>query len=144
MDFYDSFEHTIDGKGRLVLPASYRAAFAEGGFVTYLGSSAGLFTANEWERYRRRLEASGEFDRAQLQYLFSFVTPFQPDSQNRIGLSSRLRAKVGLDRDVTVVGSGNYAAVYARDEWNSLEARMEEPDENGATIVDRFARLEFL
>ena len=144
MDFYDTFEHTIDGKGRLVLPASYRAAFTGGGFVTYLGRYAALFTPSEWEKYRRRLEQSGQFSRDQLQYLFSFVTPFQPDAQNRIGVSQRLREKVGLERDVTIVGSVSHAAIYPRDEWTRVEAAIEAPSDDGRSIVDKFSELEFL
>ncbi len=144
VDFYDTFEHTIDGKGRLVLPASFRSAFADGGFVTYLGKYAALFTTDEWQKYRRRLEQSGQFTREQLQYLFSFVTPFQPDAQNRIGISQRLRDKVGLDRDVTIVGSGSHAALYAREAWRVLEESIEEPAEDGTSIVDKFSELEFL
>ena len=144
MDFYDTFEHTIDGKGRLVLPASYRPAFTGGGFVTYLGKYAALFTPDEWEKYRRRLEASGQFDREQLQYLFSFVTPFQPDAQNRIGVSQRLRDKVGLERDVTIVGSVTHAALYPREAWSRVEAAIEAPADDGTSIVDKFSELEFL
>ena len=144
MDFYDTFEHTIDGKGRLVLPASYRPAFTGGGFVTYLGKYAALFTPDEWEKYRRRLEASGQFDREQLQYLFSFVTPFQPDAQNRIGVSQRLRDKVGLERDVTLVGPATHAALHPREAWSRVAAPIEAPADDGTSIVDKFSELEFL
>ena len=144
MDFYDTFEHTIDGKGRLVLPASYRVAFTNGGFVTYLGKYAALFTPDEWEKYRRRLEQSGQFTREQLQYLFSFVTPFQPDAQNRIGVSQRLRDKVGLEREVTIVGSVSHAALYSREAWAEVQAAIESPADDGSTIVDKFSELEFL
>ncbi len=144
MDFYDTFEHTIDGKGRLVLPASYREAFTAGGFVTFLGKYAALFTPDEWEKYRRKLEQSGQFSREQLQYLFSFVTPFRPDGQNRIGVSQRLRDKVGLVRDVTIVGSVTHAAIYPREAWGRVESEIEAPDDDGRSIVDKVAGLEFL
>jgi MraZ protein len=143
VELYDQFEHTIDGKGRLVLPAPYRAAFAEGGFLSFLGRYAALFVPDEWERYRNRLERSGEFDRELFQYVLSFVTPFQPDSQNRIGIPPRLRQRVGLDREVTIVGSGSHAAIYPREAWSDLEARVETASD-GRTIEDRFASLGFL
>ena len=54
MEFFDQFEHTIDDKGRLVLPAAYREAFVGGGFLTLLGDNAALFTSDGWEKYRRR------------------------------------------------------------------------------------------
>ncbi|CAN5533932.1 division/cell wall cluster transcriptional repressor MraZ [soil metagenome] len=144
MEFFDQFEHTIDDKGRLVLPAAYRNAFVDGGFLALIGNYAGLFTADGWEKYRRRLELSGKFERQQLQVLLSFVSPFTPDSQHRIAINSRLRGKVGLGREVTIVGSGSHAAIYARDVWAAIEEDALAPDESGQTIADKFNDLDFL
>lgn len=144
MEFFDQFEHTIDDKGRLVLPAAYRAAFAEGGFVTYMGEYAALFTEEGWQQYRRRLELSGSFDRQELQVLFSFASPFAPDAQHRIALGSRLRSRVGLEREVSIVGSGSHAAIYPRDAWARIEEQAAAPDADGETLVDKFRGLGFL
>jgi MraZ protein len=144
MEFFDQFEHTIDDKGRMVLPAAYRNAFAEGGFLAFLGGYAALFTTDGWEKYRRRLELSGQFSRQQLQVVLSYVSPFVPDSQHRIAVNPRLRNKVGLEREVTIVGSGSHAAIYARDAWAMLEDDAMAPDEDGRTIADKFNDLDFL
>jgi MraZ protein len=146
MDFYDTFEHTIDGKGRLVLPSSFRAAFADGGFMTFLAEYAALFTPAGWKSYRHKLEGAGTFTRKEKQYMFSFVAPFVPDSQNRISLGPRLRNRAGLVRDVTLVGSGSHVAVYARDTWAQLEASIEAPVEGAehAALVDKIQELDFL
>lgn len=146
MDFYDTFEHTVDGKGRLVLPSSFRSAFVDGGFLTFLGEYAALFTAEGWESYRRKLQQAGTFSRRELQYLFSFVSPFQPDGQNRITLGQRLRDKTGIDRDVTLVGSGTHVAVYAREAWARIEDAVEAPAEgvDHASLVDKIQELDFL
>ncbi|MFM7063613.1 MAG: division/cell wall cluster transcriptional repressor MraZ [Actinomycetes bacterium] len=144
MEFYDQFEHNIDDKGRLVLPSAYRSAFTTGGFVTYMGDYAALFTPGEWDRYRRKLQESGEFTRRQLQTMFSFVTPFTPDAQHRISIGAKLRTEVGIDREVTIVGSGSHAAVYARSKWDAFEAGAMAPDESGRSLADKIADLGFL
>jgi MraZ protein len=144
MEFFDQFEHTIDDKGRMVLPAAYRHAFTDGGFLVFLGGSAALFTPDGWEKYRRRLDLSGKFSRRELQVVLSYVSPFQPDSQYRITVNPRLRQKVGLDREVTIVGSGTHLAIYARDAWAAIEADVLEPDESGRTLEDKFDGLDFL
>lgn len=144
MEFYDQFEHTIDDKGRLVLPAAYRRAFEAGGFATYMGDYAALFTPADWDRYRRKLQESGQFSRRQLQTMFSFVSQFVPDGQHRISLGTNLRAEVGIDREVTVVGSGSHAAVYARDRWTSLKDAAMAPEDDGRTLSDKIADLGFL
>lgn len=138
------FEHTIDDKGRLVLPAAFRPAFAEGGVVTFLGSYAALFTDAEWEKYWRRLELSGAFSRTQLQYTLSLTSPVAPDSQHRIGLSPQLREVAGLEREVTAIGSQSHVALYARSVWQDVKREVESPDESGRTMADAFASLEFL
>jgi MraZ protein len=144
MEFFDHFEHTIDDKGRLVLPAAYREAFAGGGFVARLGGSAGLFTRDGWEKYKRRLELEGVFSRDQLLLLFSLASPFTPDSQHRIAIGQKLRDQVGLERLVTIVGTGSHAAVYPRERWDELEARAQAADETGLTLDEKFDQLGFV
>lgn len=144
MEFFDHFEHTIDAKGRLVLPAAYRAAFAEGGIVTYLGRYAALFTPDGWDRYRRKLENDSSFTRVQLQYLFAFASPFNPDAQHRVPLNRKLRELVGIDRKITIVGSGSHAAIYSREAWEDIERRAHAVDESGLDMVEKFDELGFL
>lgn len=144
MEFFDQFEHTIDDKGRLVLPAAYREGFVSGGFLTLLGDNAALFTRDGWDKYRRRLELSGDFTRRQLQYLFSYASPFTPDSQHRIVVNARLRARVGLEREVSIVGSGSHAAIYPRSTWAEIEAEATAPDADGLTLTDKINALDFL
>lgn len=144
MEFFDQFEHTIDDKGRLVLPAAYREAFVAGGFVTFLGDTAAIFTDAGWDMYRRKLELSKVFTRRELRYMYSLASPFRPDAQHRIVLNARLRAKAHLQREVTIVGSGTHAAIYPRAEWNRLEELAEGPDESGLTLADKIDTVDFL
>jgi MraZ protein len=144
VDLYDTFEHTIDAKGRLVLPAAYRSTFADGGFAVNLGDCIGIFSVADWEKWRRRVEQSRVLDRSRLKYLIASVSPIQPDGQNRVTINPRLRSKIGLERDVTIVGSGMYASVYDRTAWERFEASAEAPDADGRTLADELADLEFV
>lgn len=142
--FWDQFEHTIDGKGRMVLPAAYREALDEGGFLVLLGSNAALFTTDGWDRYRRKLSMTGEFTRQQLQVLYASASPFVPDTQHRIVINSRVRERAGLGREVTVAGSGQFAGIFPRERWAEVEATANEPDETGMTLTDKIDALNFL
>ncbi|UDY35969.1 division/cell wall cluster transcriptional repressor MraZ [Dermatobacter hominis] len=144
MDFYGTHEHTIDGKGRLVLPSSFRSAFADGGIATLLEDYAALFTHDEWDRYRRRIETSGKFDRDDLRHLFSIASPFEPDAQNRISLPQRLRDVTGLDREVAIVGSVRYVSIFSREEWARREAAIAAKAAEGRSLADKFRELDFL
>ncbi len=144
VDLYDTFEHTLDGKGRLVLPAPFRSTYADGGLAVNLAECVGLFSYESWDRWRRKVEQSRKVDRHRLRYLFASVSPIQPDAQNRITINPRLRAKIGLGRDVVIVGSGSYANVYDRAAWERFEAQAEAPDADGRTLADDLADLEFV
>ena len=96
MEFFGQFEHTIDDKGRMVLPSAYRSEFVDGAYLAFLGSSAALFTPDGWDRYRRKIELSGKFERQDMQVLLSLVSPATPDSQHRVTVSSQLREILGL------------------------------------------------
>lgn len=144
MDFYNQFEHTIDGKGRLVLPSAYRAAFVDGGFLTLLGDNAALFTNDGWEKYRRRLQLEGGLTRDELRVIFGSASPFVPDSQHRIIVGPRVRERVGLDRSATIVGSGTHAAIYPPEVWARIEAQTDRPDADGLTLNDKIKNLGFL
>ena len=144
MDLFDSYEHSMDAKGRLVLPAALRSEFANGGVIANLVTCAALFPVANWERYRRRMEASRVFDRKELQYLLSFVSPFDLDSQHRVTLSNRLRSKLSLERELTSVGSTTHASVFSRAAWERLEAEVEGPRKGVASLADKIDQLEFV
>jgi len=143
-EFYGTYEHVIDGKGRLVLPATFRSAFAEGGVAAQVEDYAALFTTEEWERYRRKLETAGVFDRDELLHMFSIVSPFEPDSQNRISLSQRLRDFTGLEREVAVVGSVRYLSVFSKEDWARREAAIAQKAIDGNSLAAKFRELPFL
>jgi len=141
MEFFGQFEHTIDDKGRMVLPSAYRSEFAGGAYVAFVGASAGLFTQDGWERYRRKLELSGNFTRKQMQVLLSLVSPVTPDSQHRVTINAKLREILGLQREVTIVGSGSFAAIYDRSNWSALEIETLSSSADGMGLSGAFDGL---
>lgn len=143
MDFYGTYEHKIDGKGRLVLPSTFRSAFADGGMAAMIEDYAALFTHEGWEAYRRKLEGAGHFDREELRWLFSLASAFEPDTQNRITLPLKLRQHTGLEEEISVIGSVRYIALFPRAEWARREAEVRRPS-HGPSVAEKFRSLEFL
>ena len=141
VDFYDRFEHTIDAKGRLVLPASLRGAFEQGGMLTFWNNYAALFTREGWTDQRRLIEESGQFSPIERQYLWSMASPFVPDAQNRIIIGPKLRQRAKLDKEVTIVGSVTHAAIYDRMAWQAIETTMES---DSSSLDDKFAQMGIL
>ncbi len=135
MDFWEYNEHNIDGKGRLVLPASFRDAFEDGGVLTFQGRYLAIFEHSRWQAKMRTMRDSGDFTAEELRYVKSFVTEFKPDSQNRVTIPVRLRERAGIDKEVALIGMGEHISVYARDEWKSFEQRLDA----GGDLADRLA-----
>ncbi|MGI9579566.1 MAG: division/cell wall cluster transcriptional repressor MraZ [Microthrixaceae bacterium] len=124
MDFWEYNEHNIDDKGRLVLPSSFRSAFEGGGVLTLQGNFVAMMQPSRWEYVLRKMTESGQYSNRELNYIKSFVTVFTPDGQNRVTIPSRLRDRVGLTREVALIGMGQHIAIYPRDAWQALESDM--------------------
>jgi MraZ protein len=117
-----SYDHRIDSKSRLVLPAAARPAFANGGFVSDQGNYVGLFPTQEWQEFvaklRREVEA-GTTPRRVFQVVSGRAFPIAPDGAGRVLLPPKLRAR--FDDEVTLIGSETHLAVYRPEEWASVE-----------------------
>lgn len=124
MDFWEYNEHNIDDKGRLVLPSSFRSAFEGGGVVTLQGNFIAMMQPARWEQVLRKMTDSGQYSTRELSYIKSFVTVFTPDGQNRVTIPARLRERVGLTREVALIGMGQHIAIYPRESWQAIESDM--------------------
>ncbi len=111
LPFTGRYQHTLDAKGRTVLPAPFRAAFAAGGHLTlWNGPCVAILPPAEFRRWvettRAQLEGSGFEDPAGLlRQLHLRSATFRPDSQGRFLFPEDLRSAVGIEREITVVGN---------------------------------------
>ena len=148
--FVDHSRQKIDDKGRLILPASYRSAFATGGYVTYWAESTlALLTPDEYKRRFRRIQRSlrsGETagqellaPREALRVLTALSHTFQSDMQGRFVIKSELRERAGIDGEVEIVGSGYRIEVMPAGRFDISSAGLEFVefvDENHDLIED--------
>ena len=49
---------------------------------------------------------------------------FSPDGQNRVTIPARLRERVGLGRELALIGMGHHIAIYPRDAWHAIESEL--------------------
>src|SRR5438105_13237749 len=103
------YEHTIDDKNRLTLPAKFRHAFADGVVVTR-GMDGCLFayTRDAWERVVGQrlgtLDPLSQRGRRMQRFFFSAAAEGELDKQGRVGLPGALLEHAKLGRDVVVAG----------------------------------------
>ena len=118
--FVGTHDHTIDGKGRLILPSSFRGPLADGAYITPLGDCLGILPAEEFERMALRLEEDVGGGEVRLDALRAFAAQADkvvPDSQGRMRILPHLRAAAGLGRKVIVTGAIRRVEIWDPDRW---------------------------
>lgn len=111
--------YQLDPKGRISLPARFREALADGAFLT-LGQDGCLycFPRAEWEARAeevRRAPLSDPDGRAYARMFFGSAEPVELDTQGRLVVPQRLRAQVGIRREVVVVGVFDRLEIWDRE-----------------------------
>lgn len=133
------YNYAIDDKGRLNFPAKFREKMGAQFVVTrWLDDCLVAFPESEWQRITDILRSKSMVKTRDIQrFLFAAAQEVSPDKQGRILLEPALRSHAGLQREVTVIGVGNYAEIWDTAAWQKkqqslsgadIEAAMEELD----------------
>jgi len=130
--FTGSFDHLIDDKNRLVLPAPFRPRLAGGAYLGPLDGCLGLWPDDEIEAVFAKWDdavALGIVSEEAAEAFVASTFPVQPDAQGRIVVHKALRAFGELAGPVMVVGARSRLGVWARDRWDRrMDAIPDGPD----------------
>lgn len=121
--FLGTFEHTLDSKGRLILPAAFRQKLADGAVISPLDHCLAILPCAEFDRMADLLEqqvANGEVDVNALRHFASQADEVVPDAQGRVRLQAHLRELAGLDRSVIVSGALRRIEVWNPHRWSGI------------------------
>jgi MraZ protein len=119
--FTGSFEHSVDDKSRLVLPAPFRPRLSAGAYLGPLDGYLGLWPDDQIEAVFAKWDdgvALGMVSEEAAEAFVASTFPVQPDSQGRIVVHKSLRALGDLTGPVMVVGARLRLAVWSRDRWD--------------------------
>jgi len=135
------YEHTIDDKNRLTLPAKFRKAFEDGVVVTRgLDGCLWAWTPDGWAGYRDSTLASlhplSQQGRRMQRHFFSGASETTPDKQGRVSLPPALIAHAKLGRDVVVAGVNDHLEIWDRAAWKRELAEVEGSAED---VAERLA-----
>jgi MraZ protein len=123
--FYGEFKHTLDRKGRLIVPSKFREVFQEN-YVEKFFVTRGLdrclfvFVEDEWrnqERTFRNLSFTRQEARKFNRLYFSGACEVTCDKQGRILIPDYLKQYAGIQKDVVLVGVSNRIEIWGADEW---------------------------
>jgi MraZ protein len=135
--FLGEYQHSLDEKGRVVLPRKFRDLLKGGAYVTP-GQEGCLyvFTTERFEEEVDRVNRLPRTDRRARNYARSFFAgagEVSPDKQGRIQLSEKQRAYASLEKDVTVVGVADRVELWSTEAWEAVAA---EADDYFSTIEE--------
>ncbi len=141
--FLGSFEHTMDAKGRLAIPARFRNSLGSTAVLTRSPDHClYLFPMDAWNKLAERLSQLSLADRNarnMQHFFFGGASDVELDAQGRIAVPTMLRQHAEVEGDTVVVGMNTYIEIWARQKWQNLEAQVSEDIDNiSAQLVGLF------
>jgi MraZ protein len=139
--FMGEFQHSIDDKGRIIIPAKFRDLLGSS-FVVTRGLDKCLFVypLQEWEVLEQKLKALPLMKsdaRAFTRFFFSGATECEWDKQGRVNLPGSLRDYAKLEKDCVVLGVSNRVEIWSRDTWEQYFQQSEDTfNEIAEKLVD--------
>ena len=128
--FLGQYEHSLDSKGRLVMPRKFRDALEPGCVVTQGQENClYVFPLDQWKVEVARVSRLPRTDRRARNYARSFFAGASDqtlDKQGRVQLTDKQRRFAGLQKDVTVVGVAERVELWATPSWESVAAEADE------------------
>ncbi len=133
--FIGSFNHSLDTKGRLVIPQSFREKLGETFCVapSYDFKSISIYPTEKWEARNEAYEKLGKMDPALNRYLEQFYALSYDeqscDGQGRVLLPANIRQKIlGEERDVEITGANDHIRVVAEtvssESWTQFSTEL--------------------
>jgi MraZ protein len=117
---YGRYEHTVDAKNRMFVPAKFKEAMGASFKVTYNEFTKCImaYSDEEWEKYEKKLSElpSLQFEDF-IRTVYSNTVDVSLDSQGRIIIPQFLKEKVGIDKNVLVLGIQNRMEIWAVNEF---------------------------
>jgi MraZ protein len=127
--FVGTFEHALDGKGRVVLPSQFRNELAGRGFIAQYQQCLGLWTQEGFNEVANRLRdkvREGLAPQNAVRALAANAVQVEPDAQGRILIPQRLRQYAGLERDVAVIGALDRIEIWDAGRWRDESSQADE------------------
>lgn len=136
--FMGEYSHTIDAKGRIIVPAKFRESLGDNIVVTKgLDNCLFVYTSEDWRKFEEKLRTlplTNKDARKFTRFFLAGAAEMEIDKQGRILIPSVLRGFAALEKDVVLVGVGSRIEIWDKARWNEsisiYDDDMEEVAEN--------------
>ena len=139
--FMGEYQHSIDEKGRLIIPAKFRDALGSTFVVTRgLDNCLFVYPQSEWATMEQKLKALPLMKadaRAFTRFFLAGATECELDKQGRVNIPNNLREHAKLDKDCIVIGVSSRVEIWSKDIWEGYAKASEESfNEIAEKLVD--------
>jgi len=121
--FIGEYQHTLDSKGRIIIPSKFREELGEEFVMTKgLDNCLFIYPKKEWEVVENKLKSlplTNKDARAFIRFFFSGATECMLDKQGRVVIPGNLREHSKLDKDAVIIGVSTRLEIWSKDEWDS-------------------------
>ena len=140
--FIGEYQHTIDAKGRVIMPARFREELGDKFVVTKgLDNCLFVYPNEEWrnlEQKLRTLPLTSKEARAFIRFFFAGAAECEVDKQGRILIPSNLREHASLEKDLVIIGVSSRVEIWSKDAW---DAYNDDSSLDQDAIVQKMAEL---
>lgn len=120
--FMGEYNHSLDAKGRTIVPAKLREELGET-FVITRGLDGCLYgySDKEWEKFEEKLKnlpLNNKAARTTIRYFLAGATQCEVDKQGRILIPANLREAGGFEKDIVFIGAANKIEIWSKQRWD--------------------------
>lgn len=134
------YQHSLDNKGRLFIPAKLRDELGDVFYVTLsMDRCLCLYSCENWKQFSDKVNAMPYIKQRKMRPLFAYAARCELDAQGRALIPQNLRDYAGFNKNVVVLGCNNHAELWDIDAWNEIY-KLETTPENIAAVMEE---LEF-
>ena len=134
---YGRYDHAVDPKGRLFVPAKLRTELGEAFYVTLgLDHCLSVYTEAGWEKILEKFNSLPVTASSKMRFLFANAAKCEPDKQGRFLLPANLRKYAGIGDEVTFIGQGDRAEIWDTATYQKMEDEMLTPENLRAVMEE--------
>ncbi|MBQ3480841.1 MAG: division/cell wall cluster transcriptional repressor MraZ [Oscillospiraceae bacterium] len=131
------FQHSLDSKGRLFIPAKLREELGEIFYMTVsMDRCLCAYSAESWRSFSDKVSAMPYVRQRRMRPLFAHAAKCELDSQGRTLIPQNLRAYANLVKNVTVVGCNNHAELWDSEAWKLVYDAESTPENIAAAMEE--------
>ena len=120
------YRHSIDAKGRIIMPAKFREELGAKFILTKgLDNCLFVYSLGEWELLEAKIrELPLSKARNMQRFFFASAADVEPDKQGRVGVPPALREYAALNKDVVIAGNATRAEIWDKDAYDKLMSEL--------------------